>query len=257
MCVCACVRVCVCVCTHDCTMYHDGYEQDVECSVGNEEGDESSNRFTSHMKLQLQVLQHQDVGWLRDMAVHCLWGGWERWWGDQGLHVQWSTSLHTLTHCLYTTVNPNTPVNHSTHHISKYTSVHHSTPRHTVHLNLLTYVRISRVIVLCQCIANCMVQLTNTHYSCPMHSHTSTKLEEGNSTTSLFLSHTHTLTFLHINHRAPDEHLPLLADTEHIKVTVRHVSLQIQVTHCLVLTAETGERRRRGGRRGRGGRKGG
>ena len=68
-------------------MYHDGYEQDVECSVGNEEGDQSGNRFTGHMKLQLQVLQDQDVGWLGDMAVHCLWGEGTR---DYN-HVQWST----------------------------------------------------------------------------------------------------------------------------------------------------------------------
>ena len=63
----------MCVCGHDCAMYHNGYEQDVECSVGNEEGDESGNRFAGHTKLQLQVLQHQGVEGLGGMAVHCLW----------------------------------------------------------------------------------------------------------------------------------------------------------------------------------------
>ena len=56
-------------------------------------------------------------------------------------------------------------------------------------------------------------------------------------TLTLTLTLTHILTFLHIDHCPLDKHLPLLADTEHIKVTVRHVSVQIQVTHCVIVTA--------------------
>jgi len=46
------------------------------------------------------------------------------------------------------------------------------------------------------------------------------------------------LTIIHINCHLPDEHLPFLTDRVHLQVAVGHVPVQVQLTHCIILTGE-------------------
>ena len=54
------------------SLYHNGDEHDVECSVD----DEGGHRFASHAELQLQVFQNQDVEWGGGMTVHRICRAW-------------------------------------------------------------------------------------------------------------------------------------------------------------------------------------
>jgi len=47
-----------------------------------------------------------------------------------------------------------------------------------------------------------------------------------------------TFTMIHIDFHLPDEHLPLLTDRVHLEVAVGHVPVQVQLTHCIILTGE-------------------
>jgi len=57
-------------------VYHNGDEHDVECSVDDEDGDEGGHKFASHVELQLQVFQNQDVERGGGMTVHCICRAW-------------------------------------------------------------------------------------------------------------------------------------------------------------------------------------